>query len=174
MVILKTHLESLIRIPYLGLLVCRTVRTTETPGVFEVLPFTLEDSIFIHLCSTPGLKFSWNIIDKMGLRQLHFRLKPSLDDIDNLFGNCSGGCRVSQSQFFKLASNWSAGWHQSVQSQSIISLIPSKTRDCTLAQNIMIKYNLVGFEFYEAMPNELSLLLTPAIWILLLVCLLVF
>ena len=39
-----------------------------------------------------------------------------------------------------------------------------KTRDCTLAQNIMIKYKLVGFEFYEAMPNELSLLLTPAIY----------
>ena len=41
--------------------------------------------------------------------------------------------------------------------------MPGKTRDCTLAQNIMFKYKLVGFEFYEAMPNELSLLLTPAI-----------
>ena len=41
--------------------------------------------------------------------------------------------------------------------------MPGKTRDCTLAQNIMFKYKLVGFEFYDAMPNELSLLLTPAI-----------
>ena len=41
--------------------------------------------------------------------------------------------------------------------------MPGKTRDCTLAQNIMFKYKLVGFEFYEAMHKELSLLLTPAI-----------
>ena len=46
----------------------------------------------------------------------------------------------------------------------LVCLIPGKTRDCTLAQNIMFKYKLVGFGFYEAMPNELSLLLTtPAI-----------
>ena len=42
--------------------------------------------------------------------------------------------------------------------------MPGKTRDCTLAQNIMFKYKLVGFEFYEAMLKELSLLLTPAIF----------
>ena len=41
--------------------------------------------------------------------------------------------------------------------------MPGKTRDCTLAQNIMFKYKLVGFEFYEAMPNELSLKLNSAI-----------
>ena len=39
--------------------------------------------------------------------------------------------------------------------------MPGKTRDCTLVKNIMFK--LVGFEFYEAMHKELSLLLTPAI-----------
>ena len=46
---------------------------------------------------------------------------------------------------------------------ALLSLMPGKTRDCTLAQNIMFKYKLVGFEFYEAMHKELSLLLTPAI-----------
>ena len=45
----------------------------------------------------------------------------------------------------------------------LLIVMPGKTRDCTLAQNIMFKYKLVGFEFYEAMPNKLSLLLTPAI-----------
>ena len=79
MVVLKTHLESLISSPYLGLLVCCTQRTTITPGgVIRVFLTTLEDSIFIHLCRTPGLKFSENIIDKIGLQQLHFCLQPSL------------------------------------------------------------------------------------------------
>ena len=78
MVVLKTHLESLISIPFLGLLVCCTQRTTITPGVISVCLTTLEDSIFIHLCRTPGLKFSENIIDKIGLQQLHFCLQPSL------------------------------------------------------------------------------------------------
>ena len=54
--------------------------------------------------------------------------------------------------------------------------MPGKTRDYTLAQNIMFKYKLVGFELERerdsldmgfammvTMPNELSLLLTPAI-----------
>ena len=41
--------------------------------------------------------------------------------------------------------------------------MPGKTKDCTLAQYIIFKYKLVGFEFYEAMPNELSLKLNSAI-----------
>ena len=64
--VLKSHLGRLVFPPGQGLLVCRTVGTTETPGVLPDSWVPLEDSIFIHLCCAPGLKIiiiNRNIMD---------------------------------------------------------------------------------------------------------------
>ena len=48
--ILQSHVESLVSSPGQGLLMCQTVRTTETPGRRPIAPVN-----FIHLCAAPGL-----------------------------------------------------------------------------------------------------------------------
>ena len=89
LVVLDSHLESLIRCPAQGLLVCRTVGTTVTPGIIEINGFTLEDSIFIHLCSAPGLK----IITSLVSIELYFRFNSKLDLLELIKSDLFNICR---------------------------------------------------------------------------------
>ena len=59
-VVAKCHLKSLVSTPGQGLLMCQTVRTTETPGRRPIVPVN-----FIHLCAAPALKIKQILYTKI-------------------------------------------------------------------------------------------------------------